>query len=68
MEKQINTAQQELTRIQNGGSPDQIAAAQKHVLEVQLQQTDKLKQAAADLQTRLAVFQQMKVSAPEAPK
>lgn len=63
METQINAAQQQLAAAQNGGSPEAAAAAQKHLLEVQLQQGDKMKQVATDLQTRLAVFQKLKAGA-----
>ena len=60
VDSQINAAQQQLATAQSGGSPAAVAAAQKHLLEVQLLPGDKMKQLAADLQTRLAVFQQMK--------
>jgi len=63
METQINAAQQQLAAAQNGGGPEAVAAAQKHLLEVQLQQGDKMKQVATDLQTRLAIFQKLKTGA-----
>jgi hypothetical protein len=68
MEAQINAAQKQVEQAQNGGSPEALAAAQKQLLAVQLQQGEKLKQIAADLQTRLAVFQQMKAGgSPSTP-
>ncbi len=68
MEAQIGAAQQQAAQAQASGSSEQLAAAQKHLLEVQLQQGEKLKQIAADLQTRMAVFQQMKAGATNAEK
>jgi hypothetical protein len=68
MEAQIGAAQQQTAQAQASGSPEQLAAAQKHLLEVQLQQGEKLKQIAADLQTRMAVFQQMKAGASKSEK
>ena len=68
MEAQIGAAQQQTAQAQASGSPEQLAAAQKHLLEVQLQQGEKLKQIAADLQTRMAVFQQMKAGASNSEK
>jgi len=63
MEAEVTAAQQQVSQAQNGGSPADLAAAQKHLLDVQMQQVEKMKQIAADLQTRLAVFQQMKAAA-----
>ncbi len=68
MEAQIGAAQQQAAQAQASGSPEQLAAAQKHLLAVQLQQGEKLKQIAADLQTRMAIFQQMKAGATNAEK
>ena len=68
LETLINAAQQQVVQAQNNGSPADLTAAQKHLAEVQLAQADKLKQVAAQLQIRLAVFQRMKASATNAAK
>ena len=68
MEKQNDAAAQEVVKAQNGGSPAEVSAAQKKLLQVQLAQGEKIKQIAADLQTRTAVFQQMKAAATNAAK
>lgn len=64
MEAQIQAAQQKVVQAQAGGLADEIAAAHKNLMQVQLEQGEKMKQVAADLQTRLAVFQQMKTASP----
>jgi hypothetical protein len=64
METQIQAAQQIVVQAEAGGSAVEIAAARKNLLQVQLEQGEKMKQVAADLQTRLAVFQQMKAANP----
>jgi len=63
METQINAAQQQVVQAQTGGSPADLEAAQKNLLQVQLAQADKLKQVAARLQIQLAVFQRMNAGA-----
>src|ERR1039457_889669 len=67
METQINTAAQEVVKAQNSGSPAELEVARKHLSQVQLEQTEKLKEVAAHLQLQLAAFQQMK-AATNAPK
>jgi len=64
-EAEVSAAQQQVVQAQSGGSPDDLAAAQKKLLDVQLAQGEKIKQLAANLQTRLAVFQQLKAAASE---
>jgi len=68
MEAQINAAAQEVVKAQNSGSLADLEAARKHLSQVQLEQTEKLKAVAAHLQLQLAVFQQMKAAATSAPK
>jgi hypothetical protein len=62
LETQVNAAQQQVVQAQNGGSGSDLQAARQHLQQVQLAQGEKLKQLAADLQTQLAVFQQMKAA------
>jgi hypothetical protein len=63
MENQIKAAQQAASEAQ-GKSEAEKQAALKHLQQVQLEQADKIKQVAAQLQARLAVFQQLKTSPP----
>ena len=63
LEAQVNAAQQEVARAENSGSPAELEAARKHLSQVQLGQTDKLKEIAAHLQLQLAAFQQLKAAA-----
>jgi ABC-type uncharacterized transport system len=60
VETQINAAQQKVLQAQNSGSTADLEAAQKNLAQVQLAQGEKLKDIAAQLQSRLAVFQRMK--------
>jgi hypothetical protein len=68
MEKEKDAAAQAVVKAENDGSATDLAAAKKHLLDLQLAQGERIKQLAADLQTRLAVFQQMKNSATNAAK
>jgi gas vesicle protein len=68
MEAQISAAAQEVVKAQNSGSPAELEAAQKHLSQVQLEQTEKVKAVAAHLQLQLAVFQQLKAAATGSPK
>ncbi|HTL74219.1 MAG TPA: Gldg family protein [bacterium] len=68
METAIRDAQDQVVKAQGSGSPEELAAAQNNLLKVQLAQGEKLKQIAADLQTRMAVFQKMKAEAANAAK
>jgi hypothetical protein len=64
MENQIKAAQQALSAAPQGKSEAGQQAAMKHLQQVQLEQADKIKQIAAQLQSRLAVFQQLKTGPP----
>ncbi len=68
METQINAAAQDVVKAQSNGSPAELEAARKHLSQVQLEQTEKLKEVAAHLQLQLAVFQQMKAAATNSVK
>ena len=68
MESQINAAAQEVVKAQNSGSPMDLEAARKKLLQVQFDQTEKLKEVAAHLQLQLDAFQQMKVAAANSTK
>jgi len=64
MEKQIQAAQQQLATAQIGASAAEQQAARKHLQQVQLDEAEKLKQIAAQLQAQISVFEQMKAVAP----
>ena len=64
MERQIQAAQQQLANAQNGGSEAEQQAALKHLQQVQLDQAEKLKAIAAQLQTQISTFEQMKAATP----
>ena len=64
MEKQIHAAQQQLANAQNGRSEAEQEAAMKHLQQVQLDQAEKLKQIAAQLQAQISAFEQMKAATP----
>jgi hypothetical protein len=68
MEAQINAAAQEVVKTQNSGSPAELETARKHLSQVQLEQTEKLKEVAAHLQLQMAVFQEMKAAATNSVK
>jgi len=68
LEAELATAQEQMEKARNGGSESDIEAARKHLQEIQLAQGEKLKQIAAQLQTELAVFQQMKIAATNSVK
>lgn len=68
MEAQINAAAQEVVKAQAGASPADLEAARKKLQQVQLEQTEKLKEVAAHLQLQLAAFQQMKAAATNGGK
>jgi len=63
MDAKMTAAQQQVTQAQASGSPADLAAAQKNLAQVQSEQGEKIRQIAAALKTRLAVFQQMKAAA-----
>jgi hypothetical protein len=60
METQMNAAQQRVTAARSEGSPEELAAAQKNLAQVQLAQAEKIRQIAAELKTRQEVFRNMK--------
>ncbi len=64
MEKQIQAAQQQASDAQNGGPGAGQQAAMKHLQQVQLDQAEKLKQIAAQLQAQISAFEQMKAAPP----
>lgn len=63
LEKQINAAQEQVAKAEESGSATDLEAARQHLQQVQLSQADRLKQIAANLQLRLAAFQQLKAGA-----
>jgi hypothetical protein len=68
MEAQINAAVQAVVKAQAGGSPADLEAARKKLTQVQLEQTEKLKEVATHLQLQLDAYQQMKAPATNAAK
>ena len=68
LEAQVNAAEQQVVLARNSGSESDLQAARQHLQQVELAQGEKLKQLAADLQTRLDVFQQMKAGTTNAAK
>jgi hypothetical protein len=64
MEKQIQAAQQQASNAQNGPSEAEQQAAMKHLQQVQLEQAEKLKALAAQLQAQVSAFEQMKAAPP----
>jgi hypothetical protein len=65
-EAEFNAAQQKVVEAQNSGDAAALETARKNLAQVQLAQGEKFKNLAAQLQTRLAVFQQMKSGATNA--
>jgi hypothetical protein len=66
MEKQIQAAQQQVANAQDGQSEAEQQAAMKHLQQVQLDQAEKLKAIAAQLQAEISAFEQMKAAASPA--
>jgi hypothetical protein len=64
MEKQIQVAQQQVADAQNGRSGAEQQAAMKHLQQVQLDQAEKVKAIAAQLQAQISAFEQMKAAPP----
>lgn len=62
-EAKIQAAQQQVAQAQASGSPTDVEAARKNLLQVQLAQAEKLKQLAAQLDIQQAVVQRMKTGA-----
>jgi hypothetical protein len=63
LEAQMHAAQERVTQAQTGGTSAELEAARKNLAQVQMAQGEKIKQIAARLQTRLAVFQRLKAAA-----
>ena len=63
MDAKMTAAQQQVTQAQASGSATDLEAAQKNLAQVQSGQGEKIRQIAATLKTRLAVFTQMKEAA-----
>lgn len=63
MEKQIQAAQQQVADAQNGQSEAEQQAAMKHLQQVQLDQAEKIKAIAAQLQAQISAFEDMKAAA-----
>lgn len=63
MDEQLKAAQQKIVTAEKNNSAAELADARKELVRLERSQADKIKQIAADLQTRLAVFQQMKAAA-----
>lgn len=63
MQEQLKDAQDQVVNAQDNGTAEELTVAQNNLLKVQLAQGERLKQIAADLQTRMAVFQKMKTEA-----
>lgn len=64
MEKQIQAAQQQAADAQSGRSEAEQQAAMKHLQQVQLDQAEKIKAIAAQLQDQISAFEQMKAAPP----
>jgi hypothetical protein len=62
MERQVKEAEQGLGQAQNGGSEADKQAAMKHLQQVQMEQTEMLKQIAAKSQAQIAALQQLKAA------
>lgn len=67
-EAKLKQAQQAVVQAQASGSPADVEAARKNLLQVQLDGANQLKKLAAQLQTQLAAFNQMKEKADNAAK
>ena len=65
MEKQIHAAQQQVAEA-SGRSEAEQQAAMKRLQQVQLDQAEKTKAIAAQLQSEISTFEQMKAAAPAA--
>jgi len=63
-QNELQKAQQELSRAQNGGTEAEPQAAMKHLQQVQSAQTEQLKKIAADSQAQLEALRQLKASKP----
>jgi hypothetical protein len=66
MEDKLKVAQQQLSDAQNGQSEAEQQAAMKHLQQVQLDQAEKIKAIAAQLQAQISAFEDMKAAASTA--
>jgi hypothetical protein len=64
MDVQVKQAQEQLVQAQNGQSAAEQQAAMKHLQQTQAEQTEKLQQIAAQLQTQIAALKQLKGVTP----
>jgi len=64
MDAQVKQAQQQLAQAENGQSAAEQQAAMKLVQQTQAEQTEKLQQIAARLQTQIAALKQLKGATP----
>ncbi len=64
MQKQIQVAQQQVADAQNGRSEAEQQVAMKHLQQVQLDQAEKVKAIATQLQAQISAFEQMKAAPP----
>jgi hypothetical protein len=64
MEKQIQVTQQQVADAQNGQTEAEQQAAMKHLQQVELDQAEKVKAVAAQLQVQISTFEQMKAAPP----
>jgi hypothetical protein len=60
MDTQVKQAQEQLVQAENGQSAAEQQAAVKHLQQTQAEQTEKLQQIAAQLQTQIAALKQLK--------
>ena len=60
MEAKVNEARQHLTEAQNGGSEAGVQAAGKQLQQIQAEQSERLSQIAARLQSRITTLEQIK--------
>jgi hypothetical protein len=60
MQTRVGQAQQRLTQTQNGGSVTEQQTAMKHLQQLQLDQADKIKQLAAELDSKIAALKRLK--------
>jgi hypothetical protein len=62
LQTQVKEAEQRLSQAQNGGTDAEQEAARKRLQEVQVEQTEKLKQIAARSKAQIDTFQQLKAA------
>ena len=62
MQTQVKEAEQRLLQAQHGGTEAEQQAAMKHLQQVQADNTEKLKQIAAQSKAQIDIFQQLKAA------